>query len=179
MQIWCDIFPDPKRPEWYRWRIIIGTVRDRFVVVDERDMVTDYQPTTVTKRDGLYLVSDQPPRPGIVGNIQFLIYRIPFTVEIIGGAGVFKHVIWARGHKIAVKDFGAAWEPTKVTVLLPNPLQARRLLRYALMIRDPVHKEAIATPLHVPAQLKGPSVITEGHRQTPPHTRLSPLPRRR
>jgi len=139
VQVWCDIFTW-ERPERYRWRIVIDTVRDLFTVVDDKDEVTEYQKVTVIKKDEVYNVSEHPPLRRAIGNILFLVHRVPPAIEIVGGSGGYKHVVWADGHKIAEKNFWEAWTPTKKFVPPHNPMAVPRLSKYALMVETPVYR---------------------------------------
>ena len=158
MQVWCDIYPDPARPKWYQWRIVIDTIRNMFTVVDDKDRETSYQPTTVARRDNLYLVSDIPTRPGVAGNIQFLVHDRPPSlppplIEIVGGGGYYKHVIWADGNKVAEKGFGAVWKHKKAVVLPPNIIMIPKLARYEVMLKTKVYAVEMEEVLEIPVPM--------------------------
>ena len=138
MQIWCDIYTWGAKV--YKWRIVIDTVRNLFVVLDSRDRVTKYHNTTVAKRGDVYYVSDVPTRYGVAGNIVLKVNLMTRTVEILGGGGGFKHVVYADGWKIAEKPYGARWTRVVKRVPPPNPLALPKLLMYAILVRTKVYR---------------------------------------
>ena len=140
MQVWADIYPFWTPPNTYYWRIVIDTIRNQFTVVHNNNSVASYQPTTVAydSRDRLYLVSDWPPRPGVSGNIQFTVYE-PSYIEIVGGGGGFKHVVYANGYKVAEKPYNSNWQKTGAFVPPPNPLAVPELAYYETILRTPVY----------------------------------------
>jgi len=144
MQVWCDIYTyPPEVPEIYKWRIVIDTRRNLFVVLNSKDEVTDYQPECVTIKDGIYQVSDIPTREGIGTNILFKIVRIPPTIKILKGTEAwFKHVVYFKGRYVGMKDYYPTiyWEPTEKIVIFPAILEARRLLTYMLKVETEVKK---------------------------------------
>jgi len=138
--VWADIYPYWMPPNAYYWRIVIDTIRNQFTVVYHNNSVASYQPTTVAydSRNRLYLVSDWPPRPGVSGNIMFTVYE-PSYIEIVGGEGWNKHVVYANGYKVAEKPYYSNWQRTGVFVPPPNPLAVPELAYYEAILRTPVY----------------------------------------
>ena len=137
MQVWFDVYPFEAV---LGWRTVIDTVRNQFTVVDNRNNVISYQPTAVAYdvKDRVYLASDIPWRPGVSGNLMFRVYE-PSYIEIVGGGGFLKHVVYANGYKVAEKDFGSNWQRTGAFVPPPNPPLIPEMAQYEALLRTPVY----------------------------------------
>ncbi len=137
MQVWVDIYPFTPT---YAYRIVIDTIRNQFTVVDPNNKVISYQPTTVAydASNRVYMVSDIPTRPGVSGNIQFTVYE-PSYIEIVGGGGGYKHVVYANGYKVAEKGYNSNWQRTGAFVPPPNPLAVPELAYYETILRTNVY----------------------------------------
>jgi len=139
--VWADIYPFWTPPNTYYWRIVIDTIRNQFTVVHHNNSIASYQPTTVAYdvKDRLYLVSDWPPRPGVSGNIMFTVTEVPPHIEIVGGCGGYKHVVYANGYKVGEKPFGWCWSRTGANVLPPNPPLIPEMVYYEAILRTNVY----------------------------------------
>ena len=136
--MWADIYPFTPT---YAYRIVVDTIRNQFTVVDNNNKVMSYQPTTVTYdvKDRLYLVSDIPTRPGVANNIMFTVTEVPPHIEIVGGCGGYKHVVYANGYKVGEKPFGWCWSRTGANVLPPNPPLIPEMVYYEAILRTNVY----------------------------------------
>ena len=141
MQVWCDIYPLWTPPNVYQWRIVIDTIRNQFTVVDPNNRVISYQPTTVVydASNRVYMVSDIPTRPGVAGNIQFTVTEVPPHIEIVGGCGGYKHVVYANGYEVGEKPYFWCWSRTGANVLPPNPPLIPEMAYYEALLRTPVY----------------------------------------
>ena len=138
MQVWCDVYPFTPT---YAYRIVIDTIRNQFTVVDPNNRVIGYQPTTVSydASNRVYMVSDIPTRPGVAGNIQFTVTEVPPRIEIVGGCGGYKHVVYANGYEVGEKPFNSCWSRTGANVLPPNPPLIPEMAYYEALLRTPVY----------------------------------------
>jgi hypothetical protein len=139
MQVWADIYPFTPT---YAYRIVIDTIRNQFTVVDPNNKVISYQPTTVAYdvSNRVYMVSDIPTRPGVVGNIMFTVTEVPPYIEIVGGFGSYGYVVYANGYKVGEKPSGwLNWGRTGAFVPPPNPLEVPELAYYETILRTNVY----------------------------------------
>jgi len=146
MQIWCDIYPVIRRwrrflpSKVYRWRIVFDTLRNKFVVLDHRDKITPYWPKTVVKAREEYWVSDIPTRRIIASNIRMIVVDAIRLVEIVGGGGGYRHVVYADGWKIAEKWYFQKWKKVRKIVPPPNPLMLSKLVNYEFMLKTDIQE---------------------------------------
>jgi len=144
LQVWCDVFIDYSRPNWYKWRIVIDTVREMFTVVDDGDSEVGHQLRTVLKVGDTYVVTDVPTNPLVSWNIVFRVnegpMNVPHSIEVVGGVSWFKHVVYGDGWRAAEKPFNDYWRRVKALIPPPQPLSIPRLLKYEAMLKTPIYK---------------------------------------
>ena len=137
-QVWADIYPFTPT---YAYRIVIDTIRNQFTVVDNNNKVISYQPMTVTydAPSRVYMVSDVPSRAGPSANIMFTVTEVPPHIEIVGGCGAYKHVVYANGYEVGEKPYWLCWNRTDANVLPPNPPLIPEMAQYEALLRTPVY----------------------------------------